>query len=147
MDYKTGNIYDDIISLPHPVSPSHPRMAAIKRAAQFAPFAALAGFDTAVRESARLTCERRELDEDYISSLNNKLRFLNQNINNMPYVSITYFKPDQSKSGGSYPTTRGTIKKIDTCNHCIEMNDGAIISFTDIVSINLDNEFDLRRIR
>ena len=140
MDYKTGNLYDDIICLPHPVSRTHPRMAAIKRAAQFAPFAALTGFDAAIRESARLTDERRELDENYISALNEKLRFLTQNINNMPYVSITYFEPDKSKSGGTYLTISGNIKKIDTYEHCIKMNSGVIISFTDITSISLDND-------
>ena len=137
MDYKSRNIYGDIIHLPHPVSLTHPRMTAIKRAAQFAPFAALTGLDAAVRESARLTAERRELNEDYIASLDNKLQFLNQNIENTPYASITYFKSDRSKSGGAYLTTSGNIQKIDTYEHCLKMTDGGIIPFTDIVSIDL----------
>ena len=140
MDYKSGNVYNDIIHLPHPVSRTHPRMAAIKRAAQFAPFAALTGYDSAVRESARLTAERRELDEDYIAALDKKLQFLSQNKGNIPDVSITYFKPDRSKSGGAYLTISGNIKKIDTYEHCLKMADGVIIPFADIVSITLDND-------
>ena len=54
--------YDDIIHLPHHVSQNHPQMPMLDRAAQFAPFAALTGYEAAVGETARLTAERRELD-------------------------------------------------------------------------------------
>ena len=47
--------YKDMLHLPHPVSVTHPRMSLQNRAAQFSPFAALTGYDDALRETARLT--------------------------------------------------------------------------------------------
>ena len=46
------NNYDDIINLPHYEPKHHPRMSMWNRAAQFAPFAALTGFDDAIKETA-----------------------------------------------------------------------------------------------
>ena len=45
--------YEDIINLPHPVSKKHPQMSMMQRAAQFAPFAALTGYNDAINEAAR----------------------------------------------------------------------------------------------
>ena len=55
--------YDDIINLLCPTSKRHPRMAMIDRAAQFAPFAALTGFEDAIEETGRITIERVENEE------------------------------------------------------------------------------------
>ena len=56
--------YSDIICLEHPTSRKHPRMAAEMRAAQFAPFAALTGYDEAIEETAmRQQAEVIERDE------------------------------------------------------------------------------------
>lgn len=65
--------YDEIIHLPHPVSQTHPRMGRLERAAQFSPFAALTGYDDAVRETARLTDAQRELAEDEQALLERQL--------------------------------------------------------------------------
>jgi len=59
-----SNKYDDIINLPHHVSLTRPHMSILDRAAQFSPFAALSGYDAAVKETARLTSSRIELGED-----------------------------------------------------------------------------------
>lgn len=53
--------YDDIIDLPHPVSKKHPQMPSEDRAAQFSPFAALTGYERAIREKEMQHEERMML--------------------------------------------------------------------------------------
>ena len=101
--------YDDIISLPHHESTKHPKMPALNRAAQFLPFAALAGHDAAVRETARQTDNKIELDESRKEELNEHLQLLREYLVQKPQVSITYFVPDTKKEGGSYLTITGVI--------------------------------------
>ena len=87
--------YDDIISLPHHVSDTRPRMSAHDRAAQFSPFAALTGYDAEISETARLTNERRELDEYALARLNACLLLLVENAAERPEISVTFFKADE----------------------------------------------------
>ena len=96
------NPYDDIINLPHHTSASRPHMSAYDRAAQFSPFAALTGYDSAITETARLTDKRAELDEYSKAALNEKLCMIQDQTDEQPEVSITYFQPDNKKSGGAY---------------------------------------------
>lgn len=117
------NSYDDIIHLPHPTSKKHPRMSLHDRAAQFSPFAALTGHDAAIRETARLTDEKRELDEDTLSRLNKQLSIINENIGAGKSITITYYVPDERKSGGAYVIHSGIVKKIDEYEHAVVMND------------------------
>ncbi len=128
--------YDDIIHLPHPNSSKHPRMAALGRAAQFAPFAALTGYEGTIRETARLTDAKAELDEDKIAALDMKLRFLADHLSECPKVSVTYFKPDSRKQGGAYQTMTGTVKKIDAFEKTVLMAEGTLISIADIFEIS-----------
>ncbi len=95
--------YDDIINLPHHVSERHPQMSMYNRAAQFAPFAALTGHDSAITEAARLTEAEEELSESDAEVLNRKLAYL-QSLDEKPTISVTYFVPDDKKEGGSYHT-------------------------------------------
>ena len=127
--------YDDIISLPHHTSPKHPRMAPIDRAAQFAPFAALTGHEAAIRETARLTDHRAELDEDAKAELDMRLRLLADHLREQPPVSITYFQPDMKKAGGAYLTASGSIKKIDDVLKAVVMTDGLHIPIRDIYQV------------
>ena len=129
------NQYDNIIRLTHPTSPRHPRMAAIDRAAQFSPFAALTGYEGAIRETARLTDTKAELDEDKLDALDLKLRFLADHLAECPEVSITYFKPDEKKEGGSYRTVTGMVKRIDTFRHTVIMTDATEIPVSDIFEV------------
>ena len=92
--------YDDIINLPHYVSQVRPRMSRMARAAQFAPFAALTGYDDEIKETARLTDSRAELDEYVIAVINGKLLALKEKITEQPEAEITYFVADSKKSGG-----------------------------------------------
>ena len=127
--------YDDIIDLPHHVSPRRAGMPMADRAAQFAPFAALTGYDAAVRETARLTEKRIEPDEDAVAEINRKLRQLYEEMADEPMVSVTYFRPDEKKSGGAYVTVTGRVKKIDPVSQRVVMEDEREIPMGEILSI------------
>lgn len=99
--------YDDIIHLPHHVSKRHPQMSLYNRAAQFAPFAALTGYEEAIIETARLTAPKVDMMEDNQQLLDRKLALLSHSLREQPTVSITYFQPDKKKSGGQYLTFTG----------------------------------------
>ena len=127
--------YEDIINLPHPTSPKHPRMSLYDRAAQFSPFAALTGHEKAIEETRRLTEEKMELDEEEKAKLNEKLRILQKNINQNKQITITYFVPDERKTGGAYVTSTGTLKKIDVYNKNLILNGDIIIPMDEIKKI------------
>lgn len=130
--------YDDIIDMPHHVSEKRKQMSIDERAAQFAPFAALVGYDSDVREAARLTADKIELDEYAISELDGKLRFLNEREDNSFNVTVTYYKPDGKKQGGAYVTACGTVKRIDEYEKILVMSDGVKIPIYDIYAIESD---------
>lgn len=127
--------YDDIIHLPHHVSTTHPHMAVGDRAAQFSPFAALTGYDAEIKETARLTDERVEMDEYMKDVLSDKLRIILDRIKENPQIEITYFRPDEKKNGGSYVTATGTVKKIDEYERIVVMTGDTEISIDEISSI------------
>lgn len=127
--------YDDILHLPHHVSSVHPPMPVRDRAAQFAPFAALTGHGAAIRETARLTEERVELDESCMRVLDGKLQMIKEQLPSKPVITVTYFKPDTQKQGGAYLTKTGSVKKIDEYSHEVIMSDGEKIPLGDIVEI------------
>ena len=127
--------YDDIIDLPHHVSTKHPHMAPIDRAAQFSPFAALTGHEAAIKETARLTEERVQLDENSKELLDVRLQVLREHLTERPDVTFTFFEPDEKKSGGSYVTITGKVKKIDAYEAKIILENGTRVSIDDIVAI------------
>lgn len=127
--------YDDIINLPRHRSRTRPPMSRSNRAAQFSPFAALTGYEEAVKETARLTDKPIELDETVKTKLDEKLRLIKEQLSNDPEIIITFFQPDDKKSGGSYLTIRGIIKKIDYYERAVLMKDGTRIEIDEIVDI------------
>ena len=129
--------YDDIINLPHHVSPTRQRMSMHDRAAQFAPFAALVGYDDAVAETARLTEKRPELDEQEQRAINERLAYIAEHIHEQPEVCIQYFVPDERKSGGAIIQATGAATKILTSNHLVVMGNGNLIPFYDIIEIDI----------
>ena len=131
--------YDDIISLPHHVSPTRPRMSAMERAAQFSPFAALTGYDAAVRETARTTEERAELDEDAKAALDRVLRQVIDRLSARPAIRLTYFQPDSRKSGGAYVTLTGRVKKLRQPENVLVLEDGTEIPVVDIYALELND--------
>lgn len=128
--------YDDIIHLPHKQSSTRPHMPIIDRAAQFAPFAALTGYDSAIAETGRLTDTRRELSDAQLEELNAKLCFIGEHLDDEPLVTITYFREDDRKSGGAYLDYSGTVKRINDYEHIVVMTDGKEIFIEDIVEID-----------
>ncbi len=129
--------YDDIIDLPHPTSQNHPRMSLYDRAAQFSPFAALTGHHAAIAETGRLTDQRIELDESEIARVDAELQHLQELLPDRPTVSITYFVPDERKSGGSYRTITSEVKRIDAVAGVIQMADRQLIPIADVFSIEI----------
>ena len=127
--------YDKIMGLPHHVSKTRPQMPMSDRAAQFAPFAALTGYDSAIKETGRLTDERIELDVEALSALDMKYQLLMKAHDEAPEVTITYFQPDERKAGGKYVSAVGAVKKIDDFERRITMQDGAKIPMDDVLSI------------
>ncbi len=127
--------YDDIINHPHHQSSTRPHMSLYDRAAQFSPFAALTGYEESVVETARLTNERIDLTDDAIEIINNKLRYLEDNIANRPKINVTYFVPDELKEGGEYVTVEKSIKKIDTYENILVFEDNSKVCITDILDL------------
>lgn len=130
--------YDDIINLPHYEPKYHPRMSKYKRSAQFAPFAALVGYDEQVQECSRLTDKRLEIDDELKEKINNKLNKINELIKNSPEVEITYFIPDEKKDGGKYITEIGNVKRIDYVNRFIKFTDNKKIILDDLIDIKIN---------
>ena len=130
-----GNQYDDILHLPHPTSQRHPRMPIADRAAIFSPFAALTGHAAAIQETARLTDQRLELDEDTKAALDRKQQMLEDCLAEQPEVTVTWFLPDERKAGGSYVTTVGRLKKTDHVERLMILTDGTRIPLDDILDI------------
>ena len=127
--------YSDIINLPHHVSKNHPQMSREARAAQFAPFAALTGYDDVIHETARLTDEQVEMEEYDSERLNRKFAELMTILDDHPEITVSYFLPDERKAGGSYTTVSGTVKKIDTYEHLMIFDDGNEIPIAHIVDL------------
>ncbi len=125
--------YDDIINLPHHVSQKHPQMSMLNRAAQFSPFAALTGYDAAIRESARLTERKIELGEDAKEDLSKKLRYLRDIETEHPIVTLIYFIPDARKDGGEYTSLTAQLKRIDEFSRMVLLMDGRSIPIDDIL--------------
>lgn len=132
------NNYNDIINLPHYVSTTRPHMSAHDRAAQFSPFAALTGYDAEVKETARLTDEKLELDEYRAVQIDTCLQILIDNAVERSAISITFFKTDEKKSGGAYVTVGGNFRRIDESNHTIVLTNGMKIPIDDIYTIESD---------
>jgi hypothetical protein len=123
--------YDNLLYLPHPISKKHPRMPVEKRAAQFAPFAALSGHADAVEETARITEEKLELTEERKEQINRVLQSLLPGDD----ILVVYFTEDEKKEGGCYQTKTGKIKKI---RDSLLLEDG--------IQIPIDNLFSIERI-
>ena len=127
--------YDDIINLPHYEPKHHPRMSMWNRAAQFAPFAALTGYDAAIQESNRVTDDLIDLGESGNEELNRKMELILSKLSEQPHVTIEYFVPDEHKEGGSYQSYTGNIKRIDEYEKTMVMTDGKKIQLRMIRNI------------
>lgn len=134
-EFRNKYPYENIIGLPHYVSERHRRMSAIDRAAQFSPFAALAGFEAALNETARLTTKKIELSEEQKALLDERLHLLLSMLPQRPETTFVYFIPDSRKEGGAYVAARGQIKRIDDIKRLILLTNGSKIPVDDVVDI------------
>ncbi len=124
--------YDDIIGLEHHVSKTHPHMSVADRAAQFAPFAALTGYEEVIDEAGRLTQQRIQADEDRLAELDDALRAV---LAQGGAVKLVYFAEDDRKEGGSYRTIVGRIRKVDEVGRRLIMEDGTAIRTDCIIEL------------
>lgn len=129
--------YSDIINQPHHVSKVYPAMTMYERAAQFAPFAALTGHKDAIKETERLTTNKKILDENQIEIINQKLQLIITNIQLQPEIKIVYFQKDLRKAGGKYIEKNGKVKKIDEYTKKMILVDGTRINIEDIYGIEI----------
>lgn len=132
------NNYDDIINLPHYESKTRKRMSLEARSAQFAPFAALTGYDDKVKETARLTEKKIDLTDEEYNLINSKLQIIKDHIKEQPEIFFTIFVKDKLKEGGKYEEIRGKVRRIDEVNEFIVLIDKSKIFFNDIVDISGD---------
>ena len=135
-DNKDKHQYDDIINLQHHVSSNREHMSILDRAAQFSPFAAVVGYDGAIKETARLTDHRIELDEAEKTILDEKLRIVQEQLSKQQQIKFVFFRPDEMKAGGSYICVTGTVKKIEGYERTVVMQDGTRILIEEIVDIS-----------
>lgn len=127
--------YDDIINLPHHVSKTHPHMSLADRAAQFSPFAALTGYEEAIKEAGRIVDEKIELSEEEKEEINRKLNYLNEHKKDNIQITITYFLKDMKKNGGSYRQITSNLKRLDEIEKTILLADNTILRIDDIRKI------------
>lgn len=131
----TGEDYSDIISLPHHESSVHPRMPLAQRAAQFAPFAALSGYDESIAERARLTDNVVE-DESKTGALNLKAQILRSHLSQHPALKVRYFRPDERKAGGKYVSVSGRLKDIDDVRRQFVIEE---VTADDVVRVDVES--------
>ena len=129
--------YDDIIELPHHTPTVRQPMSRISRAAQFAPFAALTGFEDCTDEAARLTSEKPELTEMMENELNEKLRIITERIAERPEVTVTFFIPDELKEGGAITLFSGSVRRIDEVERKMIFTDRTEIQLDNILNISM----------
>lgn len=127
--------YEDIINLNYQGSKKYNRMSMEARAAQFAPFAALTGYEDKVLEIARQTSKKIDLNDEEKTILDNKFQIILNKIKLRPVVTFTYFVKDLKKDGGKYVTVNGIVKKIDEYNGFIILEDNTRLPIIDVISI------------
>ncbi len=134
------NMYDDLIYLPHHVSKTRKPMSMAERAAQFAPFAALTGYEESLNETARITDQKIELDENAIEELDARLQFLADHLSDKPEITAVYFVKDEKKSGGAYVEVTERVKKIDATSRTLLLEIGTVIPIDDLFSLHITHE-------
>lgn len=127
--------YEDIVNLPSHISKKYPQPTMLERAARFAPFAAITGYEEMVLEEARETEDRIDLDEGTLADLNRRLNMIQESLEEEPQIKIMYFEPDKRKSGGAYVTITGIVKRIDEYERHMLMADGKKIPIDQIYGL------------
>ena len=127
---------EELLNYPYDGVKRHPHMSNAKRAAQFAPFAALTGYEEAIEESGRITEERKEMHEDALRIIQAKTAVLCEHIKEQPYVSFTVFREDEKRNGGTYRTEEGNLKTVDEVNRLFVFTDRRRVNMDDVSAID-----------
>lgn len=135
----SGDDYSDIINLPHHVSKRHPQMPRTQRAAQFAPFAALTGYEDEIKEEGRTTEQWDGVDADAIDSNNEKAAWLLAHLGQRPRVTIAWFEHDRLKEGGEYRSVTGTLTAVDEQNRTFVIDRRIVIPMPAVTGIEILN--------
>lgn len=130
--------YDHIINHPHYTSAKRPRMSNYERAAQFSSFKALTGFEDEIEESARYVEERQPLTEMQRTALDEAFQKLSEL--ELPLIIVTYFVPDEKKSGGVYEKYTGHFRFLDIGEKRMKFAEGMEISLSDICGVTIAEE-------
>ena len=130
--------YKDIINLAHHTSKTHAKMSMHDRAAQFASFAALTGYYDEIKETARLTDNKEELDDFTKYMLDSKIRKLLSRIKQRPIVTVSYFVEGEKKAGGRYVTMTARLRSIDEYNRELIFENGAAVPLDDVAGLECD---------
>ncbi len=128
--------YDHLLEMPHHQSKKRKAMSMTERAAQFGAFRALTGYEAAISETSRLTNEKVELVEDKKAEIDFKIKYISENLQLLPEISVKYFVQDKRKQGGKYVTKVGIIKKIQYYEKKLVFDDGTEIEVNEIFSID-----------
>lgn len=131
------NRYEDIIHLPHPVSQKRERMTNADRAAQFSSFDALTGYNEAIAEAGRLTDSHNDLTDSALEELDSVLRAICARLSEQPRIRITYFLPDERKSGGARHTVTGSVQKLDIYRQFLQLDGGRQVPLEWILDVQL----------
>lgn len=129
--------YDDIINLKYHISKKHKQMSLENRSAQFAPFAALTGYDDAVKETARVTDSKIFIDDGIKEIINEEIQQIKMNLGKKLKIKVTYFVPDKLKSGGKYQTKIGIVIKINEYSKTIKLEDNTEIQIEEIIELEI----------
>lgn len=130
--------YEHILNIPYNKSTKRKQMSLNDRAAQFAPFAALTGYEESIAETGRLTDKQITLNQQAKELISKKLNYIIDNkITDL--VEIKYFIPDERKTGGMYKTVISRIKRVDTVNRLVILEDNSKLEIYKIVEIHLPN--------
>ena len=135
---KAAFNYEDILDLPHPISKNHPAMPLLARAAQFAAFKALTGYEEEIAEEGRYTEQAVELDEHRKEVLDRRLRILWERRREEPTAEFICFEPDQRKTGGSYRHIFGVLVKIDPMKNMLLLQSGEQIAIESLCDMQSD---------
>ena len=127
--------YRELLHLPHHRSQTHAPMPRRDRAAQFAPFAALTGFDAQLRETERQTQSQAEPNEDALQELDQSLHTLFACVHTQPAVQVRWFVPDAKNSGGAYKAAAGRVLQLDRNRSLLVLDSGPVIALSAIAEL------------
>ena len=129
--------YEDIIDLPHFQSVKRPHMSLYNRAAQFAPFSALVGYDGLVQNTADvlLNDKKKLLSEDAKQLLDIKFQILQKHLSERPIIEIIYYDGVAGSDGGMYRTMTGVLKDIEDYPSLLVLEQGNQVYCKDILNI------------